>query len=215
MGIAERREREKEQLRARILEAARDLLSEGGLSALSMRAIADRIEYSPATIYLYFKDKDELTREVVRAGFERMNEVAKEELARLPETATGAQQYGALGRSYARFAVENTAYFRVMFELPGVAHMVECPEPAAGPEATAGFDRVVHSVACGLSDGSIKGADAQRIALIGWGLVHGITSLFLSGHLSDVVDDPAGFMSLIEEAIAALGSGLREAAAAS
>lgn len=213
MGITERREREKEQLRARILEAARDLLSEGGLNALSMRAIADRIEYSPATIYLYFKDKDELTREVVHTGFERMHDVATEELSKLPETATGAEQYGAIGRAYARFAVENTAYFRVMFELPGMAHLAECPEPATGPENSDGFDRAVASVACGMEDGSIGGADARRIALIGWGLVHGITSLFLAGHLSSEVQDQAGFMALVEEAMAALGSGWREPAA--
>ncbi|MEX0893041.1 MAG: helix-turn-helix domain-containing protein, partial [Gemmatimonadota bacterium] len=58
MGIAERREREREQVRTLIVEAARDILSAEGLEALSMRAIAERIEYSPATIYLYFKDKD-------------------------------------------------------------------------------------------------------------------------------------------------------------
>jgi AcrR family transcriptional regulator len=74
MGIAERREREKEALRTLIIEAARDILSEQGLDALSMRAIAERIEYSPATIYLYFRDKDELIREVVCAGFERLHE---------------------------------------------------------------------------------------------------------------------------------------------
>ena len=51
------------------VEAARDIVSERGLDALSMRSIAERIEYSPATLYLYFRDKDELVHEVVRAGF--------------------------------------------------------------------------------------------------------------------------------------------------
>ena len=211
MGIAERREREKEQLRARIVEAARDLLSEQGLNALSMRAIADRIEYSPATIYLYFRDKDELTGEVVREGFRRMQDVATGELAKLPETATGAEQYGAMGRAYARFAVENAAYFRVMFELPTAAH-VECPEPAQSPDAS-GFERVESVVARGLRDGSIKGSDAYRIALIGWGLVHGLTSLYLTGHLSDAAPDQDAFMALIEDAMTTLGSGWRPAPA--
>ena len=167
MGIVERREREKEALRARIVEAARDLLSEEGLDALSMRAIAERIEYSPATIYLYFRDKEELTSEVIREGFRRMHAVMMEELAALPETASGAEQYGATGRAYARFAVENTAFFRVMFELPSAAR-VNCPRRAQGPEETS-FDRVVLSVEKGLQDGSIQGSNAQHIALIGWG----------------------------------------------
>jgi AcrR family transcriptional regulator len=207
MGIVERREREKEALRARIVEAARDLLSEEGLDALSMRAIAERIEYSPATIYLYFRDKEELTSEVIREGFRRMHAVMMEELAALPETASGAEQYGATGRAYARFAVENTAFFRVMFELPSAAR-VNCPRRAQGPEETS-FDRVVLSVEKGLQDGSIQGTNAQHIALIGWGLVHGLTSLYLSGHLVDDAPDQASFMRLVDEAIGKLGVGLR------
>src|SRR5690606_32677305 len=140
---------------------------------------AERIEYSPATIYLYFRDKEELTAEVIREGFRRMYTVMLEELAALPETASGAEQYGATGRAYARFASENAAFFRVMFELPSAAQ-VECPQRAQGPEETS-FDRVVMAVEAGLRDGSIQGADAERIALIGWGLVHGLTSLYLSG----------------------------------
>jgi AcrR family transcriptional regulator len=194
-------------LRARIVEAARDLLSEQGLDALSMRAIAERIEYSPATIYLYFRDKEELTTEVIREGFRRMHAVMLEELARLPETASGAEQYGATGRAYARFASENAAFFRVMFELPSAPH-VECPEPAQGPEETS-FDRVVMAVEAGLRDGSIQGTDAQRIALIGWGLVHGLTSLYLSGHLVEAAPDQASFMDLVDEAIRTLGGGWR------
>jgi len=208
VGIAERREREKEMLRARIVEAARDLLSEQGLDALSMRAIAERIEYSPATIYLYFRDKEELTTEVIREGFRRMHGVMMEELSALPETASGADQYGATGRAYARFASENAAFFRVMFELPSAAQ-VECPERALGGPEENSFDRVVMAVEAGLQDGSIQGTDAGRIALIGWGLVHGLTSLYLSGHLVDAAPDQASFMRLVEEAILTFGGGLR------
>src|SRR5688500_7951298 len=128
MGIAERREREKEALRTRSVEAARDLASEEGLDALSMRAIAQRAEYSPATIYLYFRDKDALLREVIQAGFERMGEYMREELEEVGTASSPAEQYLALGRGYVRFAIENTAYFRVMFELPTVACMDSLPD---------------------------------------------------------------------------------------
>ena len=60
MGLRERRAREKEDLRQEILDAARDLFIREGYEAVSMRKIADRIEYSPTTIYLYFRDKSEL-----------------------------------------------------------------------------------------------------------------------------------------------------------
>ena len=62
MAIEGSREKAKEALRTRIVEAARDIVSEEGLDALSMRALAERIAYSPATIYLYFRDKEELLR---------------------------------------------------------------------------------------------------------------------------------------------------------
>ena len=208
VGTTERRERERELLRARIVEAARDILSDDGLAGLSMRAIAERIEYSPATIYLYFKDKDELIREVVLAGMERLWQANREELATLPETADAADQYAALGRAYARFALENTAYFRVMFELPGAAQFDEEGE-APCVESDVGFERVVRVVESAASQGLMEVRDPQRTAVIGWGLLHGLTSLYLSGHLGKVVNSNEAFMQLVEEAIQSLYSGFR------
>jgi len=60
MGVAERRAREKRKLKQQILDAARQLFVRDGYESASMRKIANKIEYSPATIYTYFKDKDEI-----------------------------------------------------------------------------------------------------------------------------------------------------------
>ena len=60
MGVKERRAREKELLRRQILSAARELFVNEGYESVSMRKIAERIEYSPTTIYLYFEDKADL-----------------------------------------------------------------------------------------------------------------------------------------------------------
>ena len=57
MGVTERRERERQAVRQEILDAARALFIEEGYEKTSMRKIAEKIEYSPTTIYLYFKDK--------------------------------------------------------------------------------------------------------------------------------------------------------------
>lgn len=216
MGIAERREREKEALRERIVEAARDIVSEEGLDALSMRAIAERIEYSPATIYLYFRDKDALLRDVVQAGFERMRGYMVEELEEAGPDATPAAHFLGLGRAYVRFAIENTAYFRVMFELPKVAQFdcVECP---AGAEvAPLPRDVTTATVQRAMDAGYFRLPDAGRGALVGWGLVHGLTSLYLSGHLTGEVASHGDFLDLVEEAMALLHTGLapRETAAA-
>jgi AcrR family transcriptional regulator len=198
VGVAERREREREELRQQIVTAARDLLLEQGLSGLSMRAIAERIEYSPAAIYLYFRDKDELVGEVVRTGFGLMEALADEEITEIGASAGAAQQYRALGWAYARFALENPAYFRIMFELPAGAGACD-PEPTAAPES--GFERVVETVRRGMANGEMRSGDARRTAVIGWGLVHGLTSLYLGGHLSDEVAGPDEFQALIGEAM--------------
>ena len=72
MGITERREREKEEVRGRILDAARDLFARDGYDAVTMRKIAEAIEYSPTAIYLHFKDKDTLVRELCNADFDSL-----------------------------------------------------------------------------------------------------------------------------------------------
>lgn len=208
MGVAERREREREQLRHDIVVAARDLLLEQGLSGLSMRSIAERIEYSPATIYLYFKDKEELVGEVVRTGFELMQEVVQAELQRSGADASAAQQYGAMGRAYARFALENPAYFRVMFELPATAG--KC-EPAPTQRPANGFEQTVEVVGRAIDEGEIRGTDPRRTAVIGWGLVHGLTALYLAGHLNDEVASPLAFNDLIEEAMHSIHTGWKPA----
>jgi len=199
MGIPERREREKEHLRASIIEAARDLLSEQGLAALSMRAIAERIEYSPATIYLYFKDKEALISEVVRAGFTQLEGYVGAELERVGEEASAADRYSAIGHAYGRFALENTAYFRVMFELPSAAR-VDCP--AGGGQEQPGRDPfgVVTLLQRAEAEGMAGLGDVRKAAMIGWGLIHGLTSLYLSGHLGRFATTGEEFLEFLEEA---------------
>jgi AcrR family transcriptional regulator len=210
MGIAERREREKEALRTRIVEAARDIVSDEGLDTLSMRAIAERIEYSPATIYLYFRDKDELLREVVQAGFERMAEWVQREMeAGGPSDAR--ERHRCLGRAYAKFALENTAYFRVMFELPAVAQM-ECPAECS-PDVhefhdESAWEALVATVQAAIDAEQFAIQDAQEGAVISWGLIHGLTSLYLSGHLQATIPSNQAFLEMVERAMDSLGSGL-------
>jgi len=70
MGVQERRAREKKELRQEILDAARDLFVREGFENVSMRKIAEKIEYSPTTIYLYFQDKADLLDCICEETFE-------------------------------------------------------------------------------------------------------------------------------------------------
>jgi len=75
MEVTERKEREKTEMRELITAAAMKMFLEDGYAKTSIRGIADAIEYSPGTIYLYFKDKDELLYEVQADAYGRLLEV--------------------------------------------------------------------------------------------------------------------------------------------
>src|SRR5262247_3242203 len=99
MGIQERREREKQEVRKKILDAARELFAREGYERVTMRRIADAIEYSPTTIYLHFKDKDELVQCLCHEDFSRL----LNELSRGPVPKDPVERIRQLGRGYARF----------------------------------------------------------------------------------------------------------------
>jgi hypothetical protein len=142
---------------------------------------------------------------VVEAAFERMSAYVAAELGSLPAGANGAEQYAGMGRAYARFAIENTAYFRVMFELPGCAHM---EEPVEEPRCQVGsFESAVAVVERATREGLFGARDPRRTAVIGWGLIHGLVSLYLSGHLADTVSSHEEFLGLIEEAMQSIDEG--------
>lgn len=69
MGISDRKEREKKKLKARIMEATARILMEEGYEKTTIRKVSEAIEYSPRTVYLYFRDKDALLMEIIEEGF--------------------------------------------------------------------------------------------------------------------------------------------------
>ncbi|MBK7849805.1 MAG: TetR/AcrR family transcriptional regulator [Bacteroidetes bacterium] len=71
MGITERKEKQKAELKNQILDASVKLFSEHGYNGVTIRKIADLIEYSPTTVYLYFKDKNEILYELHQIGFKK------------------------------------------------------------------------------------------------------------------------------------------------
>jgi AcrR family transcriptional regulator len=208
MGTAER-DAQREDLRERIVEGARDIVGEEGLDALSMRALGLRVGCSPATIYLHFRDKDELLRSVVVEGSKRLDGTVREEVESLEGEASPVDRLAATARGYARFALENTGYFRALFRMPAVARMDGCP--ATRPEGVVAVcgpvssDGAVALARHGRSEGSPN--DLDRVAVVGWGLMHGLTSLYLSGHLAGHVGSREEFMELIESAISVMRAG--------
>lgn len=118
MGVADRRERERQERRRHILEAAAEVFGERGVDGASMDAIADRAELGKATLYYYFKTKEELHAAVIAAAAERFFMVlasVRSSFEHLHEMVE------ALLWAYVRFSDEHPAWQAVV--LPNLVHM--------------------------------------------------------------------------------------------
>src|SRR5262245_4612142 len=111
MGIKERQERDREAVRRGILDAARDLFVAEGYDNVSIRKIAERIEYSPAAIYSYFPSKDDIFFELAEEGFRLLGDPRQGEVQQL---APLARVRAVFWRLY-QFSREHPEYFALMF----------------------------------------------------------------------------------------------------
>src|SRR6266478_3979469 len=115
MGVKERRARQKKFLRQEILDAASELFVRDGYENVSMRRIADRIEYSPTTIYLYFKDKAELLENICNETFSKLSQ----RLSRIMEQPGEPVERLKRGLiAYIEFGLENPHHYRSTFMMP-------------------------------------------------------------------------------------------------
>jgi len=172
MGITERREREKEEVRRKILDAARALFEAEGYDRVTMRRIAEAIEYSPTTIYLHFEDKDDLVRALCHEDFGRLLEA----LSLIPPAADPVEAIRQLGRAYVGFAVNNPNHFRFMFMS---AHQ---KDESFGPEDPGwrSFGALLEAVKRAVADGRFRPVDPLLAAQVLWMTVHGIAAALLS-----------------------------------
>src|SRR6266851_692697 len=115
MGTVERREREREEVRRKILDAAHDLFAREGYDRVTMRRIAEAIEYSPTTIYNHFEDKDDLVQSLCEEDFARLLGALQAEQS----PADPVEQIRQLGLAYARFGVDYPNHYRFMFMTSG------------------------------------------------------------------------------------------------
>ncbi len=203
MGINERKTREKQALRDRILEAARRIVIREGFAALSMRKIADAIEYSPATLYLYFASRDEIARALCTQGYAQL--LASFEP--LVQIADPAERLRALARAYVAFGVAHPQTYRLIFmedptylgaalggageagkaaggeaNEPDPQPAVEVINPAAGDDSS---DTAMRLMVGSLEELKAAGrlhasADGAVLAQALWATMHGIVALNLT-----------------------------------
>jgi AcrR family transcriptional regulator len=175
VGTSERRQREFEKLRTKILNTARMLFIEHGYDAVTMRAIAKKIEYSPTTIYLHFKDKESLIQELCTQDFLTLAK-AFQRIARVPDPIERLRQ---IGRAYADFGLRNPNHYRLMFMTPHPPFEPDTKDVEKGNPEQDAYAFLKYSIAEGIRAGRFrKGiADVELIAQTVWAGIHGVVSL--------------------------------------
>ena len=204
MSTADRIERDRLAKRARILDAARELFVERGIAAVTLREIAQRIEYSTTAIYVQFKDKRDLVDQMVREDFVAFANALH---AAAAGVADPIARLGRLGDAYVEFALTMPRHYQLLFMTPldGASdkHADAPHEPAGIDGYLALLETVRECVATGRFRAELRDPDACAQAI--WATVHGVVSLLI------VMGDADAFHWRTPAAIAdlALGSVVR------
>ncbi|WP_434106385.1 TetR/AcrR family transcriptional regulator [Paraburkholderia caffeinilytica] len=164
MGIVERKNRQKQALRERILDAARRIVIREGFAALSMRKIADAIEYSPATLYLHFASRDEIVQALCAEGYAQLLAT----FVPLAQIADPAERLKALGRAYVAFGVAHPETYRLIFmEDPSYTGAALGGVAAASVAAVAEVDTDTGAIAAAVAAGEAEAVAAAETAVAG------------------------------------------------
>jgi AcrR family transcriptional regulator len=176
MGVQERRARERQELRQEILDAARELFVREGFENVSMRKVADLIEYSPTTIYLYFQDKADLLDCVCEETLAKLDA----RLQTLRSTSSDPLERLKLGfREYVDFGLEYPNDYRVAFLTefkPSAEPDRELRCRAMGQKT---FDHLRSGVGECIRLGVFAERDVEAVSQSLWAAMHGITSLLI------------------------------------
>ena len=177
MGVKERKLRQKKFLRQEILDAASELFVKEGYQNVSMRRIAEKIEYSPTTIYLYFKDKAELLENVCHETFALLSA----RLTRIMEQPGDPVEHLKRGLlAYIQFGLENPHHYRATFMMPipeGFDREKYKKPDSPGMQA---FDFLRRCVYDCIAANQFRIADPEIVSQTLWSGVHGITSLLIN-----------------------------------
>lgn len=173
-SLDNRREANKLELRQKILEAASELFLEQGYSGFSLRKVAERIGYSATTLYLYFKNKDDLLFQVSLEGFEQFGQALQ--VAYDSQTDPIARIH-AIGRAYVQFGLDHPAHYQLMFLQKG--DFLARVNPHNAKPTIDSFDILVQAVRQAHQAGVMRGDDVMHDVYSLWAGVHGLTSLHL------------------------------------
>lgn len=185
--------------RARVIDAARTMIEQDGLDALSLRRLAKVLDVTAPALYAYVDDKNDLLRAVAEGEFERLTRRFDD-----ADELDPLERVRAFSHAYIEHALEGPALFRTMFLFP--------PELAIGtttghelPAATKAFEAALGAAEGAVEAGLFPGIDPLRAGLILWTATHGAADVVLLG----LGFDDAMQKKLIDDVIDTVIAGLR------
>lgn len=183
MGTKERKERQKKEMRGIILSAALKLFADEGYENVTMRKIADSIEYSAGTLYLYFKNRDEIFFELHKLGFE---EFFKRQLA-VQKVDEPLKRLTEHGLAYIQFAIDEPLYYDLIFISQIPAKTIKRNKDWETGDRT--YELLKLNIRQAAEAGHFNNVDIDVAAFSLWSFVHGISSLFVRDRLMMIPAD--------------------------
>ena len=184
MGSRERRARERTETRERILDAAREMFVKRGYEATTMRAIAERIEYTPTAIYHHFANKDALLTELCALDFRALGSAFQ----RIGRVDDPIERLRRIGEAYVAFALEHPAQYELLF-------MTRRPPDADEIVARGDPSEDAYAFLCLACEAAVASGriapeydDPKELAQILWSSLHGLLSLHIAKHDNDWIE---------------------------
>lgn len=177
MGVKERKARQKKFLRQEILDAASELFVREGYENVSMRRIADKIEYSPTTIYLYFTDKADLLESVCKETFARLVQRLSK-IMEQPGDPVERLKRGLI--AYIEFGVQNPHHYRATFMMPVPEGLDEAKYQRPDSPGMQAFAFLPRAIADCIKAGKLPDTNVELSSQTVWAGIHGITALLIT-----------------------------------
>jgi len=168
-------------LEVALITTARKFVKKNGLESLSLRQIAQEIGVSPSAAYHYFPDRNSLLSALGFSLFEELADYQERELAKVVGAGTRAarERFRILGRTYFEWAIREPHFFNLMFsDFCLIESSVD-----QGREENRAYKTLIHCLDDLVETGSMDKKLRSSAELLSWSVVHGTTSLIVSGHL--------------------------------
>ena len=176
MGTVERKEREKQQRRKSIIDAAEKIFFQKGFDNTTMDEIAEEAELSKGTLYLYFKSKEELFLEIIKRGEKILTDLFFKAIKR---KRSGLSKVKAIGEAFIEFSQKYKDYNKAyMTDYPKIQDYKNEVNYSCKQNNNDSYSIFIEVIKEGIADGSIrKNVDPVKTSLLLWGQTIGVLQL--------------------------------------